>query len=497
MRPTLRKGIFAFLVVALVGGMTAMPVMAANSTINYNSSAAPQPEVVGDVTIADHQMGDSPLTYNNDAGEWVEFPGSVNESVDNPYEFVASDVDFDDRDKFPHAADNVSSLNSSLWATDTSSSAGSMSVADTETAPDVNALSISTSSQTDTDTAIATFDLTQSDVDAAITSDEEKRYLQMVMDVNTLDSGTTVDVRVVDEDGDYYNATIDTAASSGENYITNATGEGIIYQAQLGELSMTSNGDGTYNDIESVEVHVNDGDADVEISALNIDKMGAYDFGDELVDNDDDDELETVEITENKDGGALTISDLDSMGTAFDTANVKGLTVPFEMSASDLDSEDVNVAFSEATQYSNYESHFEGDFRFEVPDAYDLSYANLAFEDQVSVPGTRYVSVEYAEGTGDTEFADIDSYSDITGSYGSVGANVTVDDTVQPGTAMVLSYDYVVTGNEQAELENTDAVMGPTGNSGGLFGGFFGTMWGKLTAALGGFGIIGRWRGWI
>jgi hypothetical protein len=490
----LKKGVFAMLILAIVGGMTAMPVVAENSTINYSSSAAPQLEVVGDVTIADHRMGDSPLTYNSNNGEWVEHPGSVNSSIDNPYEFVASDVAFDDAGAFPHAV-NASALNSTLWSTD-ASAGGSVTVDDVETAPGVDALSVSTSSQTDGDKVTATFDLTQSDVDAPITSDEEKRYLQLVGDVNTLDAGTTVEVRVNDSDGDYYHAEINTSRSSGEDYITNATGEGVIYQQQLGELEMTQNGDGTFNDIETVEVIVQDGNADVEISALNVDKMGAWDFGDERVDSDDDDDLETEQITEHKTGGALAISDLGSMGDTFADAHIKGLTVPFVMNAEDLDSEDTNATFTEATQYSNYESHFDGQFRFEVPNAYDLSHANLEFQDTVSVPGTRYVDVEYAEGTGDTEFDEISSWSDLTDSYDSVGANVTVDDTVQPGTAMVISYDYVITSDEQSDLQNTGGAVGPTGGSGGGILGMILSVPGVIVSGIAGFLGLRR-KGWL
>lgn len=491
MNATLRKGIFSLLIIALVGGMTAMPAMASNTAINYDAGSAPQPVMTGEVTIADHPMGDSPLAYNNNNGEWTELSATVNDSADNPYSFVASDINFTDASAFPHASEN-SSLSSEYWATDVSGSAGSMTVSDVETAPGVDALSIETSSQTSGDVAVASFDLTQTDIDAPITADEEKRYLQIVGDVNTLDSDAVVSVQAVDEDGDYYEATINASAdTASEDVIASATGEGVIYQQQLGEMTLNQVGDGTFNNIETVKVSVSDADAAIEISALNVDKMGAWDFGDTLVDNDDDDELETEQILENKDGGAIALSDLGTMGETFADAHIKGLTVPFEQHARHLDSDDVSTEFTPAEQYSNYESHFMGDFRFELPSAYDLSYSNLVLEDTVSLPGTRYVSVEYAEGTGDTAFDDISSLSAITGSYDSAGANVTVDDTVQPGTAMVLSYDYVVTADEQSALQAA-GVMGPTGSSGGILDTLIGIP-GVIIAAIG--GVLGRIAG--
>lgn len=460
------KGIFVVLILATVAGMTAMPAMAANSTINYDSSSAPQAAMTGDVTIADHPMGDDPLTYNNNSGEWTSLAASVNDSVDNPFEFVASDINFTDASAFPHDSEN-SSLSSEYWEIADADSDGSMSVDDVETAPGVDALSVATSDQTEYG-SIATFDLTQTDIDAPITSDEDKRYLQLIGDINELDSDAAVLVKVVDDDGDYYEAEINSSRSSGEDMIANSTGEGVIYQQQLGELELNQNGDGTFNDIESIEIEVTEGDADLEISALNVGKMGEWDFGDRLEETDDDDELETEQIAEHKSGGPLALSDLGTMGDTFADAHIKSLTVPFEQSLEDLDDEDVEVSFTDADRYESYDSQFEGDFRFELPTAYDLGYEDLELTDEVSVPDTRYTSVEYAEGTGDTEIADISSWSEITSSYESMDDRVSIDDTIQPGTAMVVSYDYLITEDEKASLEAVGGVVGTTGESEGI-----------------------------
>jgi hypothetical protein len=467
---TLRKGAILVFAVLLTAGMVG-PAVASNAAINYGADAAPQPTMEGDVTIADHQMGDSALTYNNDNGEWTELPGEVNESVDNPFSFTASDIAFDDAGAFPHSKDNTSALTASEWT-------GTASTADVETADNVDAVELDFSGNDHAEFS-----------NFSVTSDENKRYLSVVMDATTVNSGAIVEFRVVDSDGDYYTAELNTSRSSGEDFMANSTGEGYVYQRQLGEMSLTTVGDGTFNDIEAVNVTETGGSAaTVEISALNVDKTSAWDFGDELKDTDDD-ELETEQITEHKDGGALAVSDLESLGTAFESANIKDLTVPFQQDASVLDSEDVNAEFSDAEAYSNYESKFQMDVRFELPDAYDLSYSNLELSDTVSVPGSRYITVEYAEGTGDTDFDDISSWSDITSSYSSVGANVTVDSTIQPGSSLVVSYEYVVTGNEQSALENSGAAVGPTGSSGGGIIGWFTSLPGMIMSAFG--AIIG------
>lgn len=472
-KSTLRKGIYALLIVALAAGMSVVPVAAQNTTINYDADAAPQVEMTGDVTIADHQMGDSALTYNDDSGEWTQLPGEVNESVDNPYSFTASDIAFDDAGAFPHDK-NVSALTASEWS-------GTASTSDVETADGVDAVQLDFAGNDH-----AEFN------NFSITSDENKRYLSVVLDAETVNSGAVVEFRVVDDNGDYYTAELNTSRSSGEDYISNSTGDGIIYQRQLGEMTLNTAGDGTFNDIESVNVTETGGSAaTVEIAALNVDKTSPWDFGDKAVDTDDDDELESEQILEHKSGGALAVSELSTLGNTFDSANIKGLTVAFTQDAQDLAADDTDVNFSDADAYENYDSKFQYTARFELPDAYDLSYSNLALEDTASVPGSRYLDVQYAEGTGDTAFEDISSWTAITDSYSSLGADVTVDDTIQPGSAVVLQYEYVVTGDEQSTLEEGSAgAMGPTGSSSGGILSFFATLPGKIVGAIGGlFGL--------
>jgi hypothetical protein len=480
---TLKGGLVVLLAISLIASMTATPALAQSSTINTDADAAPDAELTGNVTVEDYDMAWSGLQYEDDSGDVVDFPGREDPDQENPYSFVASDVNFSDADGFPHAKDDVSALDAAEWSVSGTNSS-KLTVSDVETAPGKEAVQIGTDgTMASGDDATATFS------NFSITSDENKRYLQVVLDITTLDSGSNVTVSVVDADGDHYDATIDPSASDSENLIGSATGEGLIYQRQLGDMSLVSDGDGSFSDIEKVEVEVVDADAEVEIAALNVDKTSMWTFGAEKVDNDDDDELETVTIEEMKTGGSLSVHSLDSMGPAFDDATIMGLTVDFEQTTDDLDNDDISVEFTAADQYANYEHRFDGHFRYEVPDAYDLSYANLELSDQVSVPTTRYVTVEYAEDTGDTDFSDIDSFSGITSSYDSIGANVTVDSTVSAGSAMVIHYDYVVTGDEKGAIENVGGAMGPTGGGGGILSMLFslpGMLVSGVAAFLGG-----------
>ncbi len=468
----LRSGGIVAMVCLLMVGMVG-PAVAANSTINYDAGAAPSPQITGDVTIADHRMGDGALTYNNDEGEWVSLNGSLNESADNPLSFVASDINVEDYGAFPHAKQNTSALEAGEWS-------GTAATSNVETAPGVDAVELDMAAS-----ETATFS------NFSVTSDEQKRYFQTVLDVNSIDAGATVEMRIVDGDGDYYTAEINTSRSSGEDLIANSTGEGMVYQRQLGEMTLNTAGDGTFNDIEKIEVSASGGAADVDIAGLNVEKMSKWDLGDHRADTDDDDELETEQITETKNGGAITVADLGTLGDTFSDAHIKGLTVDFVMEASDLRSEDTSAEFTDATQYPGYDKHFQGDFRFQIPSAYDLSYSNLELTDTVAVPGGAVASVEYAEGTGDTAFDDIDSWTDISDQYESPGDTVTVDDTLQPGSNIVVSYDYLVTSDQVSSLQST-GVMGPTGSDdGGILGWIF-SLPGMVASVVGGFLGI-RW----
>jgi len=89
-------------------------------------------------------------------------------------------------------------------------------------------------------------------------------------------------------------------------------------------MSVMGSGDGTMTEVDSVEVVVMDGDADLTVSMLNLDKMSKYTYGVEKADTDDDDDLEDVTIHEVDAPGAVAIHDLSSMGDTFSEATING-----------------------------------------------------------------------------------------------------------------------------------------------------------------------------
>ena len=471
--------------------------MAAPAAVSVQSDSendlVQNPSIDADVTKVTHEVGWDATDYENDNGEQDSLPASVNDSHDNPISYETTEANVDDFSAFPHSKENVSALTASEWTTDTSSSGGSASVAEASTAQNVDALSLSTSSQTDSDTAVFTFS------NFSVTSDAEKRYLQVAYDVNTLDAGTSVEVRAVDSDGDYKVAEINTSRSSGEDFMTNQTGDGFVYQHQLGQLSTAGSGDGTFGEIQSVEVHVHDGNADIDIAALNVEKLSEYDFGDRRVDTDDDDDLETETITEVKTPGAVSIASFDSLGPAFENETLHHVTIPMQFDALSVADSEMSYEFSEAEGYPSFDVQFDLYYRLTLPDAYDLSYANARMTDDVKMPSQRYTAVEYAEGVSDTEFSDISSWSSVKSSYDTQGANVTIDDTIQPGTQIAFHANYLLTNDEESSAESilsSGGAVGPMGSGGGGVLDYVFSIPGMIISALA--GLLGmRRRGWV
>ena len=497
------RTIVAGLLAALLVTSAVAPAALAATDFNESASASQNPYISADVTVDNFDRSTmEPGQYEDDSGEIATLPATVNQSDDvddigsgsvNPYHFVATDIDFSDGAGFPHAEANVSAVdNETRWSIDESSTAGSMAVLDSTTAPGVEALEVSTSSQTSGDTAVTAFS------DVSVTSDAEKRYLQAMLDVNSLDTGATVELRAVDSDGDYVATTISSdATASDDDVIATGTGEGYVIQEQIGALTVAGNGDGTIAEIESIEIAVMDGDADIRVSALNADKTSEWTLGDERVNTDDEDDFETESITDVSEPGPIGVYDVDTMGPAFDSAEINGLEIPMEFRASDLanDEQDVNVTFSEAAQYPNFENRMEAYYRLELPSAYDLSYANAALKQDVTLPNSRYQTVEVAEGASDTDFDDISGWVDVLGSVSSQGDTVTLDDTIQPGQEIAFHTTVLVTDDEKSELQQLGgAGQFAASGDGGLLSMLLSPL-GALAAAGG--ALLARIRGLI
>lgn len=476
----LTAALFAMLVLfSAVAGTAGM-------ALAQSSAEAPNPETSAQYTNDNYNMTwSSPLTFENDQGELETLDARVNESADNPYSFVATDMEFEDAGEFPHDKDDVSALDASEWST----SGASISATDA----DRGQLNVATDgSVTSGTTTTATFD------NFSITSDVQKKHLAIAADVNTLDSGATVEVRAMDSDGDYVAATINGSSAESQNLLANQTGEGFLLQRQMGKMSVMGSGDGTMTEVDSVEVAVMDGDADVTVSMLNLDKMSKYTYGVEKVDTDDD-ALEDVTIHEIDSPGAVSIHSLDSMGDTFSEATINGLTTDIVKSTSTLEGDDVEYSFNRTEDRPGYYGTATIYIPTGLPSAYDISFSNVVTEEEQVYLEGRYLEVAYAEGVGDTNPKDVDSWTTITSSYSEQDTNVTIDDTIQPGQTSYVKYRLQLQQSEynaaQQFLSNLGsgggAGMGPSGGSGlfnwlnALYGGIIATITGLFARAKG------------
>ena len=439
-----KTGLAALIALAVLSSMVATPVVAAGGIGWGGDSNAPDPTIEADVTIDEWSGADmnSALQYYDDSGDVATLPASVNESNDNPVTVTATDIDFDERDEFPRKSDEdgdnaASALDADEWTT------SGATVGSTTTAPGVDALSFSGAASSDSAT-YSNFSV----------SDGEKSYLTLAADISSA-SGTPT-IQVTDGDGDYvefelYNASAD---SDADTVLTNATGEGMVLQQQIGDQTVEGSGDGTFDSAEEITIS---GDVDADISVLDSERTRTIAFGEQLVDNDDDDELETVTVTEPT--GAYSVTGFGGFDAVMEDATFYGVVVDAHFSASDLqDDADVSASFASDNDYPQWDQVGSFDFRLELPTAFDLSYSNTELVDSPELPDERYKAVEIAEDVGDTDFEDI-SYEDVTSSYS--GGEVSLDSTVSSGTEYAVSYTVVLTNGE------VDAIQSASGGGAG------------------------------
>lgn len=485
------------LLLALVAlAVIAQPIAAAEvgpGAINTDADSAHDPYIAGSVTISEHSMGDDPLVYENNQGETDNLPAKVNDSAANPYSVTFSDVETDAYTDFPvntKTETEDSALNASGWATDASGSAGSITVSDTTTAPSVEAIQISTSGQTNTDSANASFN------GFSVDSDAQKRYMSLVLDVSTLDSGANVSIRAIDDDGDYVHAEIDADdnASTG-NTIANSTGEGYVFQQQVGEMSVYGSGDGTMGAINSTTVVVEDGNADISIAGMDLEHTSAWTLVDQKYDESGDgDKDSTRTLTQVNTSGAVEFSDMGSFGSDFSSATLHDLSVEFHayssMQPEDEDHETWNVSYMDAEGYPSFDWMVDDYRRLSVPTAYDLSYANLELRSKQPVPENRYQTVRYGTSTGDTDFQNV-SYTDDTSSFSDNGEEVVLATGLSAGQEAVVNFEYLVTQGEYDALTTTMSGGGAPVEEDGSGIGSIPLIGGVLTAILAFLGLRG------
>jgi hypothetical protein len=217
--------------------MVATPVAAAGGIGWDGDSKAPNPTFNADVTV-DEWSGadfDEALQYYDDSGDAAQLPASVNASNDNPITLTATDIAFEQNDEFPRKSEEdgentASALDADEWTT------SGATVSSTTTAPGVDALNYAGSASSDSAT-YSNFTV----------EDGEKGYLTIAADINSA-SGTPT-LQLTDGDGDYVEVTLydATGDASNDTLLANSTGEGMVLQEQVGDLTVQGGGDGTFD----------------------------------------------------------------------------------------------------------------------------------------------------------------------------------------------------------------------------------------------------------
>jgi len=470
-----KTGLAALLALTVLSSMVAMPVAAAGGIGWGGDAKTPDPAIHTDVTVEEWSNADfdSALEYYDDSGEATELPASLNESNDNPVTLTATAIEFDQGDAFPRLdaeddENSASALDASEWTT------SGATVSDSTTAAGVDALNYAGTATSDS--------ATYTNVSV---QDGEKSYVTIAADINSA-SGTPT-LRLTDGDGDYVEVTLyDSSANAADNAVlANSTGEGKVLQQQVGSMTLQGSGDGSFGSTEEVSLH---GDVDADVSVLDAERTRALTFGEKLEDTDDDDELETVTITEPR--GSYSVTGVDTFDEVMSGATVYGLTADAEFAASDLeDDEDVSAEFGPSSDYPQWDQLGELTFRLELPNGFDITYSSPELVDEPTLPSERYKNVEIAEDTGDTDFSEID-YSSVASSYDG-SDEVSLDSTVSSDTEYVISYDVTLTNDEVSAIQSAASGGGAAimSSSGGGIIGFITSIPGMILSAL--TGLVG------
>ncbi|MBV0925021.1 hypothetical protein KTS45_12520 [Halomicroarcula limicola] len=457
-----RQTILSFALVALVlgGGLTDV-VSASNSTINYEEG--PDAYIYEErVDVAAHNMTamDSPLQYYGDNGELRSLNATQNSSLNETVMVRYDKIDDEDLRKFPRSAENGSALDAGNWTT------SSASVSSTSTS-----LTVSTSGIASGSSGTATYDR------VSIDSDPSKRVLFTVFNVDQLDSAADVTIRAVDSDGDYKAAEINSSASTDSTHVA-ATGQGngYVFQQKLVDLPTEGSGDGTFDNIESVEIVVSDADASVTLTGLDVERKSTIELG-ETYENG-----EATSFTEVDSPGEVGLTSLDTLPSMFDDATIEDLGVlGIEYRASDQPASDISANYTSADNYAGYPSKLDLYQRITVPTAIDISHHNLELRTEQKFISERYKVARMAEGTGDTDFENISSWSDLSSTYNENGATHVLDASIQPGQSYVVNTLLVLQDDEVRMLQDTSPAGGAAPVSDG---GIFGSIWTWITGAI-------------
>ena len=479
-----RRGFTVATAAAAASAATAGTAAAADGpSIDWTLDESPTPALRPDATEVEEASPDDPLAYVADDGSDASLadyggrvrPRSSDSDPHNPFSFAPDNVASPEFSEFPRGAtdaddDPISALDPSRWT----GVDAALSLSETTPASGGDGLRIESSGLSSGSTATAEFS------EFSIDSGPERKYLQLVLDVRSL-SGSA-EIRLKDDSGVVATGTIDSAADPSTTSTIAASTGATVYQTQVGELASPTT-------IQSVVVAILDGDATIDILALNLEKETSWTFGSREVTNADG-EVETEDITEPT--GETSFSDLSTMDIADPTItplSVETEYLPTESSTTEVDPAD-----------PAYDTGVESVANLEVPTAYALTHTGSI--DMVLTPGVsgdQYVDLAAGTSTDPVEdMSGLDdvSTSDYTGTVSTAAADAEVNMLTGIGTSEVAVVDLRLDlMSDQLSAMDSGGVAGFTG---GGSGGFLQSPMGFVSAIVAGVGgYVAIARGWI
>lgn len=440
-------------------------------------------------------FGTDLLAYADDQNETAQLPGDVDDTTSKNVVTLRADKmqgsdqsDFPRGEKYDKDGDgekntDLNAIDAVHWATYGADALTGVSATVEKGNTEVDSVRVSSSGLGAGQEVGAEF------IDVLIDQDVEKRYLQLVVNVDSLASGAIVEVQPIASDTDYKAAVVDAAASStATSTIATATGTGIVFQERLADLATTTgaSGDGTLEDIDKVRVAIKEADADVTLTALNAERTSRWEYGTEVINEDTDDEdTKTLYAP----SGSYTVRDLAGL-TGFDDAEIYDMEIPVFLNMGKMDADlDFDYTFNDAPAFPSMDHELHVRSKLELPSAYDLTHQTPSMTEHVDAPADRFQQVQTAAGVKDTDFDDIadSSWSDHTASYDAIDKDVSLLSTVDEGTIYAYEARILVTKAERREMKVSRGGGGAFLSGGGSgVGGFFGNAKAWIASIIGG-----------
>lgn len=484
-----------------------------DETIDFSHDLAHDPLINGSITVANHKSDFDQLDYVNDSevrtsliDEGVVLASEPDsDTPHNPVTLKASNFEHKELNAFPrdlkYDSDGDGDIDSddkgvfwhdpTHWSKDASGSAGTGSLTEVG---DNKEIRVTTSSQTSGDVIAWTFDLsTVGSQDATITDGVSQKRLQLVADIDALQSAALVEIAIVDSNANEVTATIDgDGDASTTQVLASTTGDSKVLEVPVGDLE--SDQSVTLDDIQQVKIRVSDDNPDVTFHGVNLESSSEWVFGEEEFTNSDGD-VDVREVT--KPAGAFTVTGLPSIPAPLDTARIKNVQFDVELRASHLPEDQLHVRVNDSPDAYDRPKEVEMVPEFEWPSGYDLTVSAGSAEVDVEVPNSRYTGVEVATAINDIdEWSDIDdsiSWTDKTGSMGSVDSTTELLASTAAGDRTGVRIRTIHSEDEATAVTSTSGGSAAVAASGG--GGGFSI--GGITIGLGlltGVGIAFRKR---